>query len=38
MSLGNIHGETMARIKSAITTKKGHQDAKSIILFFDPQK
>jgi hypothetical protein len=28
--LGKIHGETIARIKRAITTQNGHQDAKSI--------
>ena len=27
---GKIQGETMAKIKSAITTKNGHQDATSI--------
>jgi hypothetical protein len=33
--LGKIQGETMAKIKSAITTKKGHQDATSITNYFD---
>lgn len=28
--LGKIHGETIAKINKAITTKKGHQDATSI--------
>jgi hypothetical protein len=30
---GKIHGEIMAKIKSAMTTKKGHHDATSITLF-----
>jgi hypothetical protein len=34
MRLGKIQGDTMARIKRAITTKKGHQEAKSITKFF----
>jgi len=31
---GKIQGETMAKIKRVITTKNGHQDAKSIKLNF----
>lgn len=36
--LGKIHGETMANVKSAITTKNGHQAATSIIWFLKAQK
>jgi hypothetical protein len=35
---GKIQGEIMAKIKSAITTKKGHQAAMSIIWFLEVQK
>lgn len=36
--LGKIHGETIANVKSAITTKNGHHAATSIIWFLKAQK
>jgi hypothetical protein len=35
---GKIQGETIARIKRLITTKKGHQDATSITKSFRKRK
>jgi hypothetical protein len=32
--LGNTHGEIIARINRAITTKKGHQAETSIVIAF----
>jgi hypothetical protein len=31
--LGKIHGDMIARTNKKITTKKGHQDATSMIIF-----